>query len=204
LPGRLRHAAALSALTAVGDWDGFESQARWALQARSPIAWLREAMLQSYLFVGYPRAIEALKILSRITHGGTDRFLTEISGGSRRWPARGEALCRAIYGSRYPALIQVMRGIHPDLAVWMVTEGYGKVLSRPFLTPREREICVIPILAAQGSWPQLASHLDGALRVGARRREAEEALETGMRFSPRARSRKARGEWSRLLLRSAR
>ncbi len=206
LPRRLRHAAALSALAAAGDWAGFESQARWAVLSRTPIAWLREAILQSYLFVGYPRAIEGLKILSRIAPVSSRAAppRTESPTAARHWRARGEALCRAIYGPHYPALLRLMREIHPDLAAWMVTEGYGKVLSRPFLTTREREICVIPILAAQGSWPQLGSHLAGALRVGARRREVAEAIETGIRFSPRADRARARGEWRRVLLRSAR
>ncbi len=28
-----------------------------------------------------------------------------------------------------------MKQLHPDLADWMIWEGYGKVLARPFLSP---------------------------------------------------------------------
>jgi alkylhydroperoxidase/carboxymuconolactone decarboxylase family protein YurZ len=59
-----------------------------------------------------------------------------------------------------------MRALHPALAEWIVWEGYGKVLSRPGLTPAEREACSVAALVALRAWPQLESHARGALRVG--------------------------------------
>ena len=64
-----------------------------------------------------------------------------------------------------------MRRLHPDLAEWILADGYGKVLSRPHLTARERELLVVPTLAALGAWRQLPSHVKGALRVGAKAAE---------------------------------
>ena len=93
----------------------------------------------------------------------------------------------------------MMRQTHPELADWMVREGYGKVLARPFLGPRVRELCVIPILVVQGSWPQLDSHLRGALRVGADRREIREVLKTGFRMVPEADEARARSVIERAL-----
>ncbi len=49
----------------------------------------------------------------------------------------------------------------------MVEIGYGRILSRPGLTLRERELCVIAVLAGQNVAPQLSSHLRGAMRAGA-------------------------------------
>ena len=45
--------------------------------------------------------------------------------------------------------------------------GYGRVLSRPGLDARLRELSVLPVLAAQAAWPQLQSHAAGAIRCGA-------------------------------------
>jgi 4-carboxymuconolactone decarboxylase len=199
LARRTRHGAALAALTAVGDWDGFAAQAAWAIVDRCPLPWLREATLQSYLFVGYPRAITALQILTRQTHSRSDRrFWTEKED---RWPwlPRGRNLCRKIYGRHYEPLLKAMHQTHPELADWMIREGYGKVLARPFLGARVRELCVIPILAAQESWPQLDSHLRGALRVGARPLEVTEAIETGLRMAPDADKTRARSAVRRAL-----
>jgi 4-carboxymuconolactone decarboxylase len=49
----------------------------------------------------------------------------------------------------------------------MITEGYGKVLSRPGLDLPRRELCVIAACAAAGQARQLHSHLRGAQNVGA-------------------------------------
>ena len=70
--------------------------------------------------------------------------------------------------------------LHPDLAEWMVVEGYGKVLSRPQLDARERELAVLGILAADAQERQLESHVRGALRVGATPDEARAAVRAGL------------------------
>jgi 4-carboxymuconolactone decarboxylase len=47
------------------------------------------------------------------------------------WRARGQEVCRAVYGGQYPRLRENVRDLHPDMERWMVEEGYGKVLGRP-------------------------------------------------------------------------
>ncbi len=60
-----------------------------------------------------------------------------------------------------------MERLHPALAEGILEEGYGRVLSRPGLSPRERELILVPVLAATRAWRQLPGHLRGARRVGA-------------------------------------
>ena len=184
LARRTRHGTALSALVAAGDWDGYELQARWALEDRIPLPWLRETLLQSYLFVGYPRAIQALQILTRCgPEEERESFWTDAARHPE-WGPRGRNLCERIYGPSFGPLLSVMRRTHPELAEWMIREGYGKVLSRSFLGATVRELCVVALLTAQQSWPQLEAHLSGALRVGASPQAVEEAVETGARMAP--------------------
>lgn len=64
-------------------------------------------------------------------------------------------------------MISRMRGFHPDLADWILEDGYGKVLSRPVLSVRERELLIVAVLGALNVPAQLKSHQLGALRVGA-------------------------------------
>jgi 4-carboxymuconolactone decarboxylase len=64
-------------------------------------------------------------------------------------------------------MIGRMRGYHPELADWILEEGYGRVLSRPVLSIRERELIVVAVLSALRLPRQLESHERGALRVGA-------------------------------------
>jgi len=58
----------------------------------------------------------------------------------------------------------------------MITEGYGKVLSRPGLDLARRELCVIATCAATRQERQLHAHLHGALNVGAARGWVSDAL----------------------------
>ena len=67
-----------------------------------------------------------------------------------------------------------MRGFHPDLAAWILEDGYGKVLSRPVLTVRERELLIVAVLGTLNVPAQLKSHQLGAVRVGAGEAEVKQ------------------------------
>ncbi|TFG49315.1 MAG: carboxymuconolactone decarboxylase family protein [Gemmatimonadales bacterium] len=58
----------------------------------------------------------------------------------------------------------------------MVTEGYGRTLSRPGLDLRRRELCTVAQTAVLDTPHQLHSHLRGALHAGATEQEIEETL----------------------------
>jgi 4-carboxymuconolactone decarboxylase len=71
--------------------------------------------------------------------------------------------------------------MHPDLAQWMIEQGYGRVLTRPGLSGAARELIAIAVLAAGGWERQLVSHLLGASRLGAPPREIRRACRGGAR-----------------------
>jgi alkylhydroperoxidase/carboxymuconolactone decarboxylase family protein YurZ len=174
----LSHIAALArvcARAARGPEGPLVREIRRALASRIPPADLREGLLQTYLFAGFPRAINALTFLDREAPGpaGIPR---ERRQDSTTWRRRGERLCRKIYGPDFAPMMRNMVRAHPDLADWILVEGYGKTLARPFLTARERELLVVPTLVALGAWRQLPSHLKGALRCGATVREILDVL----------------------------
>lgn len=154
---------------------------------------MREILLQNLLFVGYPRAIQALRALAGAAgpKGEREAFWTEPRRPSL-WRRRGRALCGRIYGPRFEVLIPAMRRLHPDLAAWIIEEGYGRVLARPLVPAPVRELCVVALLIAQEAWPQLRAHALGARHVGASVRAVEEAARTGIAMAPRSDARTAR------------
>ncbi|HEY6572141.1 MAG TPA: carboxymuconolactone decarboxylase family protein [Candidatus Eisenbacteria bacterium] len=139
-----------------------------------------EVILQSYLFVGFPRAIEAFFAAKPLLelHGGIPAAPEPPSPAE--WTARGESLCREIYGRHFEKLLDTMRGFSPDLAAWMILEGYGKTLSRPALTPVERETGVLAILTVTRMWRQLRSHAIGTVNVGGTRAVARAAIDAAL------------------------
>jgi 4-carboxymuconolactone decarboxylase len=167
----------LSAAVASGDAASIESEAARAIEAEvSPDA-LYEALLQSYLFLGFPRAIEAFfaarPVLDR-TGARPDSSAAAIRMGD--WESAGEGLCRKVYGKNYDKLMETMRGLSPDLASSMILEGYGKTLSRPALGTLEREYCVVASLTVTRMERQLRSHAIGAVNVGGTRAGVREAI----------------------------
>lgn len=128
-----------------------------------------EALLQSYLFGGFPAALDGLGqwyayVRSRDVLPGT---ASPEEPSIQRYQADGTVLCKAIYGSVYERMMERLELVSPDLASWMIVEGYGKTLSRPGLSTVDRELCNAAILGALGRTTQLYSHVRGSLRMGA-------------------------------------
>jgi 4-carboxymuconolactone decarboxylase len=159
---------------------GSESQVRDALAVAAdsaPLAWVEELILQSYLFAGLPRTLNAAREWRRIS--GVAAPAADEGGEyahADEWRARGEATCSAVYGRFYERLRHNVRLLHPALDAWMIVEGYGKVLGRPALDLRRRELCIVAACAAAGQDRQLHSHLHGALHVGASAEEVSATL----------------------------
>lgn len=122
-----------------------------------------EALLQTYLFAGFPSALIALKKFGEIKSRKVEYSGYDI----KKYSKTGVANCRAIYGKKYDKLISNVQAFSPELADWLIVEGYGKVLGRKGLTFREREVCIVSILTALKYKDQLYSHLNGAVRLNA-------------------------------------
>ncbi len=152
-----------------------------------------EALLQSYLFVGYPIALQALGMWRERTGHAAPPAPTRDN--NRVWRQRGEAICAQVYAGQYDRLRENIAKLHPDLERWMLEEGYGKVLGRPGLDLKVRELCIIAVLVGLDAPQQLYSHLRGALNVGAPLEEVETTVEIACtQTSPGARE-TARKVW---------
>jgi 4-carboxymuconolactone decarboxylase len=140
--------------------------------------WVEEVVLQSYLFAGFPRALNAAREWRRISGRrapATDEG--EDFGKAARWRAEGEETCATVYGPFYERLRHNIRELHPALDAWMIVEGYGKVLSRPALDLKRRELCIVSACATARQDRQLHSHLHGAIHAGASPAEVASALD---------------------------
>lgn len=192
---------------AVAAWsvgDALRDDVGWTLRMardQAEPAAVEEVLLQSYLFLGYPAALNALDLWREVS--GVPAPGSGEGTEPDRWAERGHEVCARVYGSQYDALRQNVRRLHPDVERWMVVEGYGKVLGRPGLDLRVRELCVVALLAVT-DWPtQLYSHLRGALNSGARVAEVEAALDVALAVASPEAGRVARATWERVLARRA-
>lgn len=140
--------------------------------------WVEEVVLQSYLFAGFPRALNAAREWRKASgRPAPPHDPGERHQDSEQWAADGERTCATVYGAFYEPLRRNIRALHPALDAWMIVDGYGKVLSRPQLDLRRRELCIVAACAAAGQDRQLHSHLHGALNAGASAQEVAAVLE---------------------------
>jgi 4-carboxymuconolactone decarboxylase len=156
---------------------GTESEVRDALadaEASVPHPWIEELLLQTYLFAGFPRALNAFREWRRrVAAPSQPAPAVDVA----EWEARGRETCRAVYGRMYDKLRENIDALHPALDSWMIVEGYGKVLSRPDLDLPRRELCIVAACVASGQERQLHSHLHGALNVGVPAAVVRQALD---------------------------
>jgi 4-carboxymuconolactone decarboxylase len=144
---------------------GSEDDVRGALQRAiktTPHAWIEELLLQTYLFAGFPRALNGMREWRRLMPTPA----TATIAPNDMPTALGEETCARVYGVMYDRLRDNIKALHPRLDEWMIAEGYGKVLSRPALDLGRRELCIVAACAATGQDRQLQSHLHGSRNAG--------------------------------------
>jgi len=154
----------LSVAIVLGDWQHLRELRRSAEPDRS---W-REAALQTHLFAGFPRLVEAFGVLAE--EGGLGAPDPDELAPSRSEEAEieaGFAFFETVYGHRAPCVRAMLAGYHPDWARWVLGHAYGRVLTRTGISPAERELLAVVCLAALDQSRQLAGHARGAVRAGA-------------------------------------
>jgi 4-carboxymuconolactone decarboxylase len=172
-----RDAALVRAALAIPHGDDPELMARFAAarEEGTPTLWLDELTLMTVLFVGFPRALVAARMLRRL-----EPVVPSENGAAydrwKDWEARGEATCRAVYADHYDKLRAHVQELHPALDAWVIVDGYGRTMGRSGLDMVRRELCAVALLIPQRVPRQLHSHLRGALNVGASREQVGAAL----------------------------
>jgi alkylhydroperoxidase/carboxymuconolactone decarboxylase family protein YurZ len=171
-----------------GDWHGLRMLRREAPEGEPNRAW-REALLQSHLFAGIPRMVEACAVL--LAEGGlgsvtADEIEDQAQASPLGQPERGQALFDSIYEDTGPAVVEALEKAHPEILNVTLSHAYGRILSRPGLDGATRELLAVGALAAGNQRRQLASHTRGAQRLGAKPEAILAAAELGVSGLPEA------------------
>jgi len=141
----------------------------------SPL-WVDELLLQSFLNVGYPLALVAFGVWRSVAGPTIEPSEPIAHPDWERWTTRGAEACAEVYGRTYHKLMLNLRALHPAIEPLVVVDAYGKILGRPGLDSRRRELCTLAAIAMQNAPRQLHAHLRGALNTGSTREDVDEVI----------------------------
>ncbi|MBI4879237.1 MAG: carboxymuconolactone decarboxylase family protein [Planctomycetes bacterium] len=186
------------ALGAAGRFAQLEDLCRSALARGVALSCLREAALMVHLFAGFPAAIETFHALER----AAGRLPPPDPGADVPEEERGERgreLFARIYQGSADSVLEVLRSFAPAFAHAVLEDAYGRILARPGLDARQRELMAVCALTASGLPRQLRSHLRGALSCGATPDDVHEAIALARAVAPARRAAAAEAELRALL-----
>ncbi|HVH08921.1 MAG TPA: carboxymuconolactone decarboxylase family protein [Gemmatimonadales bacterium] len=171
----------VAAAVAAGEVAELEARFAAARAAGVPALWIEELLLQSMLVVGYPLALVAFGVWRskgvEPPRGSDGHHAEELAHEDwQLWAERGPTVCREVYGRAYHKLLVNLRVLHPALEDLVLVDAYGKVIGRPGLDLRRRELTTVAAIAVLGTTEQLHSHLRGALNTGASPEDVEAVL----------------------------
>lgn len=158
------------------DWPQLIAWLEIAKHETRPRTGVEETLLQCVLFCGFPRVITAFEHFSRAWPAREAPTGGSLPNHERE--AAGSALFQAIYGKNDDAVRAMLRGYHQELYDFVLEAAYGRILTRPKLPAKQRELIAVALLAAQGQKRQFAGHARGAGHLGASREELHEAVIT--------------------------
>jgi 4-carboxymuconolactone decarboxylase len=166
----------VAAAVARGDVSALEARLRATRDAGVPGLWIEELLLQSMLVVGYPLALVAFGVWRSVAGPVQDAGEPIAHPEWERWTKRGVVACGEVYGRTYHKLMLNLRALHPAIEPLVILDAYGKILGRPGLDSKRRELCTLAAIAMQNAPRQLHAHLRGALNTGSTRDDVDEVI----------------------------
>jgi 4-carboxymuconolactone decarboxylase len=168
----------IAAATATGDETKLRDRMVAARAVHVPPQWVDELLLQSFLNVGYPLALVAFSVWRSVAGPVLDSEKGESIAHPEweRWTQRGVEGCAEVYGRTFHKLMLNLRALHPAIEPLVVVDAYGKILGRPGLDSKRRELCTLAAIAMQNAPRQLHAHLRGALNTGSTRDDVDEVI----------------------------
>jgi 4-carboxymuconolactone decarboxylase len=166
----------IAVATATGDEAQLRERMIAARAVDVPALWVEELLLQTFLNVGYPLALVAFGVWRSVQPSPEAGSEPIAHPEWERWTERGVQACSEVYGRTYHKLLLNLRALHPAIEPLVIVDAYGKILGRPALDSKKRELCTLAAIAMLNAPRQLNAHLRGALNTGWTREDVDEVL----------------------------
>lgn len=167
LSARQYHLARVSALTAKAETNELKTAVNQALDNGLTVNEIKDAMVQLYAYLGFPRSLNALNVLAETVKDRQEKGIATETG---REPAARPADMTA-QGSRTQTELVGQKvdltALSPDIDRYLKTHLFGDIFASDLLTWQEREIVTVAALnQLESVESQLNAHEDISRKNG--------------------------------------
>lgn len=175
MDSKRQHIAEVATLTSTGDLDKLKTVLTDGLNDGMTVSELKEVMVHTYAYCGFPRALRGLQTLvavldERKVKGFEDDWGREASPitDTRRKYERGRDILAEISGVPADAPKADYAVLAPEIEVFLKEHLFADLFERDVLTYAERELTTVAVIASLGKGvePMLEGHMGIALNVG--------------------------------------
>lgn len=140
---------------------------------------IREVLIQSQPYAGWPTALNALAVMAAAfaERGISAKPIAASNFSREQLRERGRENGGLVYDD-FASIEAAVRQYDVELAEYLTENAYGQVYARPGITVRQRELVAVAMLTAQQQLRQLGWHIEGALKVGCSAAEIKEVIVT--------------------------
>lgn len=177
----------ISAFTAKGELDKLETELNAGLDAGLTVNEIKEILVHTYAYCGFPRAIRGLQSLmsvldKRKAKGIKDNWGQEASPitDTRDKYERGKDVLAELSGVKVEGRPQTgYAAFSPEIETFLKEHLFADIFERDVLTYSQREMVTISVLIGiGGAKPMLRSHMNLGLKAGITPDEMKGVLST--------------------------
>ena len=164
----------ISALTAKGDLENLKSALKESLEAGLTVNEIKEILVHTYAYCGFPRSIRGLQIFMEVVNerkakGITDKMGREaslIKADDNKYE-RGKKVLEELTKTPSPEKLVGYAAFAPVIDTFLKEHLFADIFERDILTYAQRELVTLSVISAIGdAEPMLKGHLAIALNVG--------------------------------------
>jgi alkylhydroperoxidase/carboxymuconolactone decarboxylase family protein YurZ len=162
----------VAAFAAVGDIDGLSKALEHGLDAGLTVSEIKEILIQLYAYAGFPRSLNALSELMKVSETRRTRGVQDAQGEPPGRPIpKSDALLAAGTANQTKLLGAPVTGALFDFAPavdeYLKNHLFGDIFERDNLDWQSREIATVGMLSSlMGVELQLQSHIRISMNVG--------------------------------------
>ncbi len=164
----------IGAMTANGDLQALKPILSKGLDNGLSINQIKEAIVHSYAYCGFPRSIRGLQTFMEVLNDRKARGINDTVGSEttpindeRSKYERGKEILAKLTGVPQDSLRTGYSAFAPEIEIFLKEHLFADIFERDVLTYVERELVTISVISSIGkAEPMLRSHMNICLNVG--------------------------------------